>query len=186
VNNPRSKYLLLLMAIVLSLVVLDQASKLAVQSALSQAESVRVIGNFLRVTLVHNEGGAFSTRLGSSLFYMVGSIVVSIFVFYYLIRHHGHDRCLDLALAVIAGGAIGNLIDRFRLGYVIDWVDVEFFDIVIQPGRFLFWEHSGYQLLRWPVFNVADAAVTVGIILLIVRLLIPQRRPSHADPEPAS
>ena len=169
--------------LVLLLTLVDHASKLIVKANLALGESVPIIGNFLRLTLVLNEGGAFSTQLGSSLFYAIVSSLITIILLVVIYRRAVGERLASLALALICAGALGNLVDRLHLGSVIDWIDVEFFDIHLAAGKILFWEHSGYHLTRWPVFNVADAAVTVGILFLIVNVLCQRRKAGDADPQ---
>lgn len=112
------------------------------------------------LTLVYNQGGAMGTNLGSSTYYLIASSLILLFVLYYIYRH-SNQRGLSLTLAFIAGGAIGNLIDRFRLGEVIDFLDVDFFDI-----NFL-----GYHLQRWYAFNIADAAISCAIVWLLFTMV---------------
>ena len=79
---------------------------------------------------------------------------------------------LQLAIAMIAAGAIGNLSDRFIRGSVVDFMDFEFFDITIPAFSFLGFDFSGYPMTRWPVFNVADMAVSCGMIIIFAYILI--------------
>ena len=81
---------------------------------------------------------------------------------------------------MIMGGAIGNLIDRIAVGRVVDFLDVEFFDISLPAFQFLFMNFPGYSLTRWPVFNVADSAVTCGMILIIWYILF-QKTPEKQE-----
>ena len=74
-------------------------------------------------------------------------------------------------MSFISAGAIGNLTDRFIYGRVIDFLDFEFFDIHIPAFSFLFFNFPGYSMTRWPVFNVADMAVTSGMIIIISYLI---------------
>lgn len=180
------RYLVLLYSLVGVLVLLDQLTKIIVKSSLALGESVNVIGAFLRLTLLYNDGGAFSTQLGPTLFYTIISACIAGVLIYLIYRHSTRDRLVALALAIVASGALGNLIDRIYLNSVIDWIDFEFFNIHIAPGKFLFWQHSGYHLTRWPVFNVADAAVTVGIVLLIFHVLFRRSGDQDADPQTES
>jgi signal peptidase II len=112
---------------------------------------------------------AFGIDLGGKLFFSLFSLVASVAVFAYM--YHARDARLGfrIALAMILGGALGNLVDRafygvlfdtapLFYGSVVDFFDVDFFDIGI----------FGYHLSRWPVFNIADASVTTGVILLLV------------------
>ena len=84
------------------------------------------------------------------------------------------------ALALIMGGAIGNLIDRLFAGRVVDFLDVEFFDISIPAFELLFLSFPGFALTRWPVFNIADSAVTCGMILIAWMILV-QKTPMKQE-----
>jgi signal peptidase II len=83
---------------------------------------------------------------------------------------------LRFAFALILGGAFGNLIDRFLYGRVVDFLDFEFFDISIPPFSFLFIDFGGYHMTRWPVFNIADIAVTVGMIMIILNAIFDRKQ----------
>lgn len=122
-------------------------------------------------TLVYNYGGAMGTNLGSSTYYIVIAFALIPFVFYY-IYHYRKITALSLPLGFIAGGAIGNIIDRVRLGKVTDFIDVDFFDIDL----------FGYHLDRWWTFNIADAAISCAILWLILINLFNHRR---LKPEPS-
>jgi signal peptidase II len=119
------------------------------------------------LTLVYNVGGALGTSFGSSNWYLVTSSLILIFVLYYL----GANRrryTISIPLAFIAGGAIGNLIDRIRLGRVIDFLDFDFINI----------DFLGFHIDRWWAFNIADAAITGGILFLLLVILVftPQQK----------
>ena len=90
---------------------------------------------------------------------------------------------LQISFALVLGGALGNLIDRFRLGEVIDFLDFDFINIKIPPFKFGFIDFSGFYMGRWPVFNVADGAVTIGMILILWYVIRPQKLGSVASPE---
>ena len=117
------------------------------------------------LTLVYNEGGALGTNLGSSTYYLVASFLILIIVLYYLIINW-KAATLAYPLSFIAGGAIGNIIDRIRLGMVIDFLDVDFFDI----------DFLGYHLDRWWTFNLADAAISCSIVYLLGKILMARFR----------
>jgi signal peptidase II len=128
-----------------------------------------VLGDFLRLTYIENPGMAFGIDIGGKLFFSVFSVIASVAILFYLYRARREPLGLRISLAMILGGAVGNLIDRtfygvlygdapLFYGKVVDFVDVDFFDI-----SFL-----GYHLSRWPVFNVADASVTIGVLLLLL------------------
>lgn len=161
------------------IVIVDQVTKLLVKGisipALSfqwegmrYGSSVPVLGDFFRLTYIENAGMAFGIDLGGKLFFSIVSIVASIAILIYLYRARHALLAFRLSLALILGGALGNLIDRafygllfnggaLFTGRVVDFFDVDFFDITI----------GTYQLHRWPVFNIADACVSVGVILLL-------------------
>jgi len=129
-------------------VVLDQVTKAIASARLFPSDPVPVFGDVVRMTLVHNTGAAFGMFPGSRLPFIVISVVAIAVVLYLYTREAYRGIPQRLLLGCILGGAIGNLVDRIRLGWVVDFIDV------------------GIGTTRWPVFNVADSAVTVGVILL--------------------
>jgi len=179
--SSANKYLLRLSLISVLVFVLDQITKQIAVSHLAALEKYQVWGDLVQFTLVFNEGGAFSTRLGAPLFYAMASLVVMALVLGFLYHEAGRNKLLDLALSFVVGGALGNLIDRLRFGSVIDFIDVDFPDIHLAPGKFLFWNFPGYELIRWPVFNLADSAVDVGMVLIIAVLLFGPKKSQNAD-----
>ncbi len=164
---------------VLLLVALDQITKLLVKGfsiggitipGMQLYESIPVLGDFLRITYVENPGMAFGIEFGEGkIFLTFLSIAIAIAVFWYLWRlDDSAPVVLKIALMLILAGAIGNLIDRIFYGVlfgeaplfygkVVDFIDVEF------PDFTLFGKH----FTRWPVFNIADSCVTIGILLLL-------------------
>lgn len=127
-----------------------------------------VIGEFFRLTYIENPGMAFGIDLGGKMFFSVFSVLASLAILFYLFNCRKEPIGFRLSLALILGGAVGNLIDRVFYGVifnegplfygkVVDFFDVDFFDITI----------GSYHMTRWPVFNIADASVTVGVILLL-------------------
>ncbi len=132
-------------------VALDQASKWLVLATLHPGESVYV-APFFNWVLAFNRGAAFSFLADAGGWQRWGFTVLALAVSAWivvLLRRHGDETRLSLALAMILGGALGNVIDRIRFGAVVDFVQ---------------WHVAGYY---WPAFNVADAAITLGAILLI-------------------
>jgi signal peptidase II len=130
------------------IVALDQATKHVAASRLMPGESASVLGDFIRLTLVHNTGAAFGLFPGSRVPFIVVSVVAIGVVLYLFFRETYRSVANRVLLGCILGGAVGNLIDRVRLGYVVDFIDI------------------GFGTARWPVFNAADSAVTIGVILL--------------------
>ncbi len=141
-----------------SVLVLDQITKIVVDKSMTLHQSVEILPNFAHLTYLRNTGAAFGFLAGrnSSLriaFFGLIS-VVAIGCITYLLRSLGpRQKTLLVSLSLILGGAVGNLIDRLRLGEVIDFVD-------------LHWYHY-----HWPAFNVADSAISIGVVVLFVQML---------------
>jgi signal peptidase II len=145
-------------AITITVVVLDQITKAMVRPALALHESVQVIPGFLDLTRVHNTGAAFGMLNGVD--FPMKTVVLSLVamialggVAWYAVTVPLTDRLARIGVAGVLGGAIGNLIDRAATGYVLDFVDAYY-------AGWHFW-----------AFNVADAAITVGVIFMILDML---------------
>jgi signal peptidase II len=158
--------------IIIVLVILDQLTKYVIKTSMYLGQSFTVLGDFFRITYVENPGMAFGLRLGNPFVFMMLSIIAAALVFYYLYRLRDQNWLLQLAMAFISAGAIGNLTDRFLYGRVVDFLDFEFFDIHIPAFSVLSVNFPGYSMTRWPVFNVADMAVTGGMIIIISYLIL--------------
>ncbi|HVV67776.1 MAG TPA: signal peptidase II [Gammaproteobacteria bacterium] len=144
-------------------IVLDQLSKYWVETHLIPYQPLPVLP-FFNLTLMHNTGAAFSFlsrtgNLSTWLFSMV-AIVVSIVLIAYLRRIPAARRWMACALALVLGGALGNLLDRFTSGYVIDFLDFY------------------YQHWHFAAFNLADSAITVGAAMLLIEAFFFKREPS--------
>lgn len=162
---PRAMWIALL-----AIVLLDQLTKYLVLTSMDLYQSVPVLGDALRFTYIRNAGGAFGLRWGHVAVYYVSAAIVVGWIGWHLWRD-GHTRRLSLwSLTLILGGAIGNLIDRLMHGEVIDFIDAEFFDLRVPAFDIGILHHPGLELDRWPTFNIADSAVTIGVILLVVSL----------------
>ncbi len=141
-----------------SIIILDQLTKYVVISSLSLYETIAVTG-FFNITHVLNPGGAFGLFADSSavmrkfFFLFVSSAVAVVLLWFYKKTSHEYPF-LSCGLAAIFGGAVGNLIDRFRYGKVVDFLDF----------------YIGYY--HWPAFNVADSAICVGMCIFIYHVLI--------------
>jgi signal peptidase II len=140
-------------------IILDLWTKALVLARIDLHEAIQVIPNFFQLVHVRNTGAAFGIGANARselvpILLNVGAIAVFCVVVVYALRSAVTDRVLQVGLHLILGGAIGNLIDRFRFGYVVDFLDV----YAVWGGR----EH------HWPAFNVADSAICIGIVLLFL------------------
>lgn len=155
--------LLLFMGVLFGVVAVDLGTKLLIQNTFHLYEQVNIIGEYLRLTYIHNPGAAFGITLGPpgySRFIFLGLSLVALVALagmYWVTP--ARDRVRLAAIALICAGAIGNLLDRVRSVHgVVDFLDV------------------GVGTLRWPVFNVADIAVTTGAIFLALSLWKEEQR----------
>lgn len=128
----------------------DLSTKWLVTSRFELWDSVDVLGDFFRLTYIQNPGAVFGIRLGSGTVHLVLSLIAMAAVVSMLVKTPPEDRWGGTGLALVLGGALGNILDRLRYGVVIDFLDVGIGDV------------------RWYVFNVADACVSVGVILLLI------------------
>jgi signal peptidase II len=166
-RRDRAK-MLFYVVVVGTVLVLDIATKWAVQRTLRLYDPVPVLGDFFRLTYIFNPGAAFGLHLGaySRLFFTVLSLVAVVVLWLFYRATPYADRLRLFAIALVTGGAVGNLIDRLRdIRGVVDFLDV------------------GIGGLRWPVFNIADIAISVGAILLAISLWNEEEvQPGEAPP----
>ncbi len=166
--------------VTLSVVVADQVTKLLIRGVQIPAlgihvhgmplySSKEIIGNFLRFTYIENPGMAFGIDFGWKSFFAIFSIIASLAIFLYLYKVRQESRAVRFSLSLILGGAIGNLIDRVFYGPLFDGTPL-FHGRVVDFIDFNFFNFSlfGYNFSRFPVFNIADASVTVGVIMLLI------------------
>lgn len=153
------------------MIILDQVSKYIIKAQMNIEDSIPVLGTFFQLTYIENEGAAFGVRVGNPKLFLMLSVIAAILVFYYLVRMRNRNWLPQLAIAFIAAGAIGNLADRFIHGKVVDFFDFEFFDIYIPSFNLLGYTFSEYSMTRWPIFNVADIAITCGMIIIVSYLI---------------
>jgi len=143
---------------------LDQASKLTIDQALVYGERIRLL-SFFDLTRLYNTGAAFSFLAGAAgwqrWFFAALALAASVFIVWLMHRHRG-ERRFNLALALVLGGAIGNLIDRSVYGHVVDFL--------------LFYWRDWY----FPAFNVADVGISCGAVLLVIDELLRGCRTSKA------
>ena len=149
------------------LVVLDQYTKYLTVTHMTLGQSIPVFGDVVRLTYIRNAGMAFGVQVGHQGLFTALSLAVVALIAWSLwqVRHTALQYWLPLSL--IFGGAIGNIVDRIRYGNVVDFADVDIPDIRIPSWDLGWWTTPSLELLRWPVFNVADSAITVGMVLLL-------------------
>ena len=128
----------------------DRAAKLVALKVMSVGQSIKVIPNIFHITLVFNNGAAFGLLKDRAAFFVIVSMFVITFIILFAWRHKGMSWLLAVSLGLVLGGSLGNLVDRMTFGYVVD-----FFDFRI-----------------WPVFNIADSGITVGVGMLALSLAI--------------
>ena len=147
------------------IILLDWWTKQWASRELTMFERVEVFSWF-NLTLVHNFGAAFSFLSDAGgwqrWFLTLLAVVVTVILLVWLLRLDKGEWLKGLSLGLLIGGAIGNLADRIRLGYVVDFID---------------WHYGGWH---WPAFNIADAAITCGIILLLLDAFFEAKREKQA------
>lgn len=136
----------------LLVLILDQLVKVTVAMKLEPFQSLWVIKNIFSITFVRNYGAAFGILQSQTLLLIALSLVVILFVWIQRDKLKGYSKVFQIGLGLALGGALGNLVDRIRLGYVIDFFDFQF----------------------WPVFNLADIAIVGGVGLIILGLYFDQ------------
>lgn len=161
----------------LFIIVTDAWTKMLVLRRIDLHEAIPIVPNFFNLVHVRNTGAAFGIGANADsrlvpLLLNFGAIAVFCVVVVYALRTAVTDRLLQTGLHLILGGAIGNLIDRFRFGYVVDFLDV--------------FVNVGGQPRHWPAFNVADSAICIGIALLFLDMRRkPEETPAAAEQSPA-
>ena len=125
--------------------VLDRITKIAVASNMSYGQSIKILPNIFHFTFVLNNGTAFGLFKGANAALAILSVVAITLIIFYVLK----NKANSLALGLILGGALGNLFDRVRFGYVIDFIDFRV----------------------WPVFNIADSAITIGTCFLAWKIV---------------
>ncbi len=154
-------------SIVIVIIISDQITKIWADQTLALYEQIPVTG-FFNITKAYNYGAAFSFLDNAGgwqrWFFTAVSLIVSIVLSVWLYRMRNEERWLSLSIALILGGAIGNLIDRVWYGYVVDFIQV-------------YWNTSYF-----PSFNIADAAISCGTVLLLILTLFEKNETTGDDP----
>lgn len=154
VGTPARPHWVTFLGLATAIVLVDQLTKAWLVSFLRPGQSVDVLGDLVRLVHSQNSGGLFGLLSGQALpFGLVSLVVVGLIVLYH--AKTVPNRYISITLGLLLGGAMGNLIDRLRIGYVVDFVD------------------AGIGSLRWYTFNVADTAISFAILLLLAASLWP-------------
>lgn len=137
--------------LILLFIITDQLSKYFTVRFLDEFESFSVIENILDFTHVHNTGGPWSIFNGNQIFFIIMTVIIFAAGIFYFKKHKPEHMLEKISICMIAGGALGNFIDRIFRGYVVDMIDVNFFN--------------------YPVFNIADFYIVVGAVLMCIYVL---------------
>lgn len=137
------------------LVGLDQWSKYLTVQNISLGETKEFIPGFLSLTHLRNTGAAWSLLEGKMIFFYVITVIVSVVIIYLLIKNYKKSIWYSVGLSFVLAGAIGNFIDRVRLGYVVDMLQTDF--------------------INFPIFNVADSTLVVGVICIFIYLILDEK-----------
>lgn len=142
------------MIIILSIIfiIIDQVSKIIVVNNLTNNKSIEVIKSFFYLTYTNNKGAAFSILTGRRILLILVAFIVIGLLIYYVRKNKIEGKVNKIALSLVIGGSIGNLIDRILRGAVIDFIDIKIF---------------GYN---FPIFNLADTFIVIGVFLLIIEM----------------
>ena len=134
--------------IVVAIVILDRVTKYYAITYLKDIGSIEIVKGIFSLTYVENRGAAFGILQNQRWFFIILTIIISIGIVYYIFTQSNVDSLLRISLSMILGGAIGNLIDRIKFGYVVDMLH--------------------FTLIDFPVFNIADCFVVTGTLLLAI------------------
>lgn len=148
VNIMKKKNIILFLTILICFVI-DQGMKAFITTSMSLADSIQIIRNFIRITYVQNIGAAWSIFAGNSILLIGIGILSCIFVFLFYRKYNQKNSIL---FGILLGGILGNLIDRIRYGYVIDYIDMNF---------------GNYQ---YPIFNIADIFIVISVLILCYKM----------------
>lgn len=158
------KAALVLAGTAVALYAADQVTKALVVAAFEPGQSTNVIGDLVRVWYVQNDGAAFSLFPGAIWLFVPVTLVALVMIGWFFRSFRGRGPWIHVVLGTILAGTLGNLTDRLRLGYVIDFISV------------------GIGNTRFPTFNIADSAVVVGIGLLVLYLTFADGPRRHDEP----
>ncbi len=135
------------------LIIFDQLVKIIIDNKLPLNESKEIIANFFSITNAHNYGAAWSILNNQSLFLIIIAIISLVIIYFCFIKGKKLTKIDKILMSMLIAGIIGNMIDRIRLGYVIDYLDFNIF---------------GYD---YPIFNIADTLIVISMIILVIKSL---------------
>lgn len=144
--------------IALIIILIDQLTKWIVVKSMELGESITVIDNFFYLTSHRNRGAAWGILQGQMVFFYIVTIIVILGVIYYMQKYARNDKLLAIGLSFVLGGAFGNFIDRVFRQEVVDFFDFYIFNY------------------NFPIFNVADSALTVGVVFVIIATILDERK----------
>lgn len=136
--------------IIISVIILDQLSKILALKYLVAVRDIPIIEDIFHLTYVENRGAAFGLFQNQQAFFLITTLLVLAFIWFYA-NNNRFNRIMIIGLSLVTGGAIGNLIDRIRLGFVVDYFNI--------------------AMINFPVFNIADSAVVIGAFLVSFYIL---------------
>lgn len=139
-----------LIPVTLICLLIDQVIKVIISCNMKIADSINIITNFFRITYLQNTGAAWSILSGNKIVLILITIIALFLIYYFLLKNKNLKNIEYILYGVLIGGILGNLIDRIRFGYVIDYLDFNFGDY------------------RYPVFNFADICIVVSIIIMVL------------------
>lgn len=182
--------------VTLIVVIIDQVTKLLIKgikieslgidiTGMRYGQSKPLIGDIVRLTFIENPGMAFGIDIGPKMFLTIFTIVASLFILFYIYKHRNDGLLIRLSLGLILAGAVGNLIDRTFYGViygyaplfhgkVVDFMQVEFWDFTIM----------GRTYTTWPIWNIADAAVSAGFLIILFfhnKIFKPETQPDTPE-----
>ncbi|HLQ39933.1 MAG TPA: signal peptidase II [Tetragenococcus sp.] len=147
--------LIIYLLISLAVIAIDQGVKYWIVANFGIGEVQKVVNGLLSLTYIKNSGAAWSILEGKIVFFALVTIIAVVVVSYFLVRYYKSSVLLALGLALVLGGAVGNFIDRIRWGYVVDMIQLDF--------------------INFPIFNIADSALTIGVVLIFSYSLLEER-----------
>lgn len=157
-GGVKMKKYILSVTIASVVILIDQITKYIIKTHFPLNKSMAVINGFFHITHVKNTGGAFSLLSGAnSLFFIIASALALVIIFIYLAGTSNNKFWVIFSISLIAGGAVGNMIDRLRSGEVTDFLD--FF----------------YKGHHWPAFNIADSAITTGVFIIFIDMIFSRK-----------